>query len=269
MEVMNDKRIDGTLWRVHPARVYDQQREKDNLDKDYIFSKNFLEEYDRQLMNKFLYDGSLPEMISSYQTKAKAIIEQMKAFQKNQYDFLKNQMENVRGFDSGLKGNKGKFNKPGGDGFGGFNPAGGNMNNFNQGQNFNNMNSFTQPSSNPMQNNFFNNNNAGGQFNNNFGGGFQGNQPNTFGQGTLPNAFQGANSYPGANPGNSFGGAAPFQGANAGGNFGNQGVGDFGAGGNNFGFGGGNNFPNNTGANFMNSFNNGMGGNKEGFGFNI
>ena len=80
---MNEKRVDGSVWRVFPARIYDHERERDNNDKDYIFSKNFLEEYDRQLINKFIYDGSLPEITKSYQSKARVIIEQMKTYQKN------------------------------------------------------------------------------------------------------------------------------------------------------------------------------------------
>ncbi len=83
-ELMNEKRVDGLVWRIYPARKQDEERIKNQPDKNLIFSKNFLDDSDSQVLMKFVFDGTLPEINQKATTNANAIMERIKSLQSNQ-----------------------------------------------------------------------------------------------------------------------------------------------------------------------------------------
>lgn len=102
-EGLNDKRIDGLIWKIFPARKYDAEKERDLPDRNICFSKNFISEADQQVLLKFAYDGTVPEIDEKILTSCNKIIENVKSDQKRQVDQLNYQLENWKV----LQGNNG------------------------------------------------------------------------------------------------------------------------------------------------------------------
>ena len=99
-EALQDKRIDGMLWRIYPAKSYDEEKAKENSDKNIMFSKNFLEEADQHVLLRFSYDGTLPEIGTNYMQAAGNIVEYAKKYQKTTLENLKMQYDNHKNMQS-------------------------------------------------------------------------------------------------------------------------------------------------------------------------
>jgi len=108
-ESLNEKRIDGLVWKIFPARKYDAEKERDLPDRNICFSKNFISEADQQVLLKFAYDGTVPEIDEKVLIACNRIIENVKMHQKNHVDHLNNQLEQLRAFQ-GSGANKGGNN---------------------------------------------------------------------------------------------------------------------------------------------------------------
>lgn len=77
-ETLNDKRIDGLIWKIFPARKFDAEKERDLPDRNICFSKNFISEADQQVLLKFAYDGTVPEIDEKTLASCNKIIETVK-----------------------------------------------------------------------------------------------------------------------------------------------------------------------------------------------
>lgn len=95
-ENLNEKRIDGLVLQISPARKYDAEKERDLPDRNICFSKNFLDQADQQVLLKFAFDGTVPEVGDEVLTKCREIIENVKTAQKQQVDNLTNQLESFK-----------------------------------------------------------------------------------------------------------------------------------------------------------------------------
>lgn len=95
-ESLNDKRVDGLVWKIFPARKYDAEKERDLPDRNICFSKNFISEADQQVLLKFAYDGTVPEIDEKVLVACNKIIENVKLHQKSQVDNLNNQLEHFK-----------------------------------------------------------------------------------------------------------------------------------------------------------------------------
>ncbi len=60
-EAMNNKRVDGCVWKIHAAKKFDELRMKEQPDKNLIFSINFLDMPDKLDLKSIVASGSLPE----------------------------------------------------------------------------------------------------------------------------------------------------------------------------------------------------------------
>jgi len=65
-------------------------------DRNICFSKNFISEADQQVLLKFAYDGTVPEIDEKIITSCNKIIENVKNMQKMQVDNLNAQLENFK-----------------------------------------------------------------------------------------------------------------------------------------------------------------------------
>lgn len=95
-EALNDQRVDGLLLKIHPARKYDAEKERDLPDRNICFSKNFLDTADQQVLLKFAFDGTVPELDQEVVDKCKAIIESVKEQQQTQIASLNTQLEQFK-----------------------------------------------------------------------------------------------------------------------------------------------------------------------------
>lgn len=95
-ETLNDKRFDGLAWKIFPARKYDAEKERDLPDRNICFSKNFISEADQQVLLKFAYDGTVPEVDERTLAACNKIIESVKTVQKLHLDSMTSRLENMR-----------------------------------------------------------------------------------------------------------------------------------------------------------------------------
>ena len=95
-ENLNEKRVDGLLLKIHPARRYDAEKERDLPDRNICFSKNFLSSTDQQVLLKFAFDGEAPQIEESIAKKCQDIIENVKQAQKTQVDNLQQQLDSFK-----------------------------------------------------------------------------------------------------------------------------------------------------------------------------
>lgn len=97
---LHEKRVDGLIWKIHPARKYDSEKERDFPDRNICFSKNFLDEADQQILLKFAFHGSKPDISDDVMNNANNVIEQAKMVQQAQLDQAKSQLEGVKSFSA-------------------------------------------------------------------------------------------------------------------------------------------------------------------------
>lgn len=95
-ENLNEKRMDGLILQISPARKYDAEKERDLPDRNICFSKNFLDQADQQVLLKFAFDGSIPEVGEEILTKCNSIIENVKKAQELQVENLTQQLESFK-----------------------------------------------------------------------------------------------------------------------------------------------------------------------------
>ena len=95
-ENLNEKRIDGLIWKIFPARKYDAEKERDLPDRNICFSKNFISEVDQQVLLKFAYDGTIPDVDEKVIKSCNKIIENVKSMQKIQVDNLNAQLDSFK-----------------------------------------------------------------------------------------------------------------------------------------------------------------------------
>lgn len=95
-EALNEKRIDGLVWKIFAARKYDAEKERDLPDRNICFSKNFISEADQQVLLKFAYDGSIPDIDDKILASCNKIIENVKSMQKMQVDNLNAQLDSFK-----------------------------------------------------------------------------------------------------------------------------------------------------------------------------
>lgn len=112
-ESLNEKRIDGLIWKIFPARKYDAEKERDLPDRNICFSKNFISEADQQVLLKFAYDGTVPEVDDKILTACNKIIENVKAMQKMQVDNLNAQLDSFKMMQGAGGGKAGGSNNMG------------------------------------------------------------------------------------------------------------------------------------------------------------
>lgn len=112
-ENLNEKRIDGLIWKIFPARKYDAEKERDLPDRNICFSKNFITEVDQQVLLKFAYDGSIPQVEEKVLNTCNKIIDNVKAMQKIQVDNLNAQLENFKMMQGASGGKAGSTNNMG------------------------------------------------------------------------------------------------------------------------------------------------------------
>jgi hypothetical protein len=79
--------------KIFPARKYDAEKERDLPDRNICFSKNFLEAADQQVLLKFAFDGTVPELDTDVLNNCKKIIESVKEQQQAQIITLNQQLE--------------------------------------------------------------------------------------------------------------------------------------------------------------------------------
>ena len=95
-EAMKERRVDGMVWEIHPARQQDEERVTDSKDKTLTFSKSTLDQNDQKTLFKFLYQGTAPDFEPSTFLTAHMILEQIKLGLKNQTEIIKLQVENMK-----------------------------------------------------------------------------------------------------------------------------------------------------------------------------
>lgn len=95
---LHEKRVDGLVWKIAPARKYDAEKERDLPDRNICFSKNFLDEGDQQVLLKFAFHGSKPEISEEVLNNANNVIEQAKMLQQGHLDNMKSQLEGFKAF---------------------------------------------------------------------------------------------------------------------------------------------------------------------------
>jgi len=95
---LHEKRVDGLVWKIAPSRKYDAEKERDLPDRNICFSKNFLDEGDQQVLLKFAFHGSKPEISEEVLNNANNVIEQAKMLQQGHLDNMKSQLEGFKAF---------------------------------------------------------------------------------------------------------------------------------------------------------------------------
>lgn len=123
VEAMNDKRVAGLCWKIFPSKKLDEEKARESPDKNMVFSKNFLDDEDSEVLNKFVFYGQLPEINQKSLQTAQSIIEHYRNIQKQQVEAQKMQFENIKSIQqlAGANqaqqgGKKGKGKGKGGDG---------------------------------------------------------------------------------------------------------------------------------------------------------
>lgn len=102
MNELNDKLIQGTYWRVFAAKVFDKEKFKEKNEKNLSFSKNFLEEVEQEKILKFINNGVNSEETTTYQFKAKNILENIKQGLLTQIDELKKHASFLKSEEKGM-----------------------------------------------------------------------------------------------------------------------------------------------------------------------
>ena len=96
LEAFQERRIDGMVWKILPAKRYDEEREREEQDKNLTFSKNFLDQADQQTLLKFAYSGMLPDFNAKVFLNAKNILDQSQHLIQNNIQMLKMQYESMQ-----------------------------------------------------------------------------------------------------------------------------------------------------------------------------
>lgn len=101
-EMMQEKRVDGIVWQIYPAKKLDELRSKESQDQNLLFSKNFLDDADQEIIMKFPFEGNLPEIPQQALINANRILENTKMMQQNQLKMLEMQIQSFQNLQNNM-----------------------------------------------------------------------------------------------------------------------------------------------------------------------